>query len=141
MRTWILSQDMKWQAVIFSLILTGFIFGLFAVARLITPSFNTPVLISPAIMLPVVAVMLYRRRSTFPLPAQERIPLMLRLNVAGYIVGIVGACLMLTVWEFVVSWLGATISMYGILQFGNAVQAASQNERSETQMVETASKV
>ena len=124
MRTWILSQDMKWQAGMFGLILTGFVFGLYEVARLVGPSFNTPILISPSIMLPVVVVTLYRRRSTFPFLAQDRIPLMLRLNVAGYIVGIVGAGLMLSVPGFVVSWLGATISLYGILQFGNAVQSA-----------------
>jgi len=120
----LLSLDIKWQAVIFGLFFTTLIFGIYAIIHRIFHGIDSPILLSPGLLLPGFAVIIHSARQKQPEPVRERIPLLIKLNAAGYIIGIIGACLMATIAGFTVSCFGATLSFYGFLQLGEGYLAA-----------------
>ena len=129
MGKWILKLDLRAQAAIFSLVATGIVYGSFGVVRHFISQPNTPILITPSILFPAFSLMFYRRRETFPQSTKPSLSLMMKLNIAGYIVGIVGACILLIVPSFLISWLGAGLSIFGFLQFGSKLQAAKAEQQ------------
>ena len=122
-------MEERGQAVLFGLISTGFSYGIWWLMSRYLRELDGPMLISPAILLPTFAFVLLLNRTRFPASAQVAFGTMIKYNIASYFIGIAGACLLFTISGYVISTIGATLSLYGFMIWGRALQLAKHQEQ------------